>query len=180
MNIQLLIDILIVLLLIPTIIYAFLLNKKMSFLQKNKEDMMKMVVALDDATSKAEMGMPKLKAIADKAITTLQDGLNKADGVKDDLSFLIEKADSMADRLEGKIRVNKTAKVSNLDASKSYASNNIDNDFVLKEKEVVEVKSVEEIEENMNEKFFENEAVQFGEDRSEAELELLKALRSMK
>lgn len=180
MNVQLLIDMLIVLLLIPTIIYAFLLNKKITFLQKNKDDMMKLIVALNDATSKAEMGMPKLKSIADKAITSLQEGINKTDNIKDDLSFLIEKADTMADKLEGRIKANRNSNVSNLEATQSYSSNVNKEEFIIEEKEnFVEEKTVTE--NDLSEKSFENKSAHFvGDDRSEAELELLKALRSMR
>jgi len=133
------------------------------------------------------MGMPKLKSIADKAITSLQEGVNNADNIRDDLSFLIEKANGAADKLEGRIKANRTPaapKVSNLDASNSYASSELKEEFVIEEKKEVipEERNLKEVTDNMTENFFEEEKPSFGgdDDRSEAELELLKALRSMK
>ncbi len=135
-NLEFVLNILIILLLIPTIIYAVRLNANLTTLRNNQQSLAKLVESLNDATYKAESSIPKLKNITQSSSTDLKEVVVKAKELKDDLSFINQRADNLADRLEGAIKDNRDNK---------------------KNKE--DVKKV---------------------DNSEAELELLKALRSIK
>jgi hypothetical protein len=83
MSPNVLLDVVIVLLLVPTIVYAVMLNRKLETLRRNREDLAKMIGAFQEATARA---------------------MEKAQTLRDDLAFMTERADSMANRLEAQLR----------------------------------------------------------------------------
>jgi hypothetical protein len=104
MDYKLVLDIIIAILLAATIGYAVLLNNRLSQLRKNRDDLARLVAAFNDATARAEAGIPKLKRATEEAGSTLQERVEKAQSLRDDLAFMIERADAMANRLEGSVR----------------------------------------------------------------------------
>ncbi len=97
-------DIAIILVLVPTIIYAVILNRKLSALRQSKDELAKVVSSFNEATMRAEAGIPKLKKATLEANGALQERVEKAHTLRDDLAFMIERAEEMADRLEGAVR----------------------------------------------------------------------------
>lgn len=146
-NLDLIINLAIIGLLIPTIIYACRLNKNLEILRQNQSSLARLVESLNDATIKAENSIPKLKTATQNTSGELKEVVNSAKNLKDDLIFINERADSLADRLENVIHNSRKIEINN---------NN-------KESPIT---SPAPSDENMS--------------RSEAELELLKALRSIK
>lgn len=104
MDYKLVLDLIIAILLAATIAYAAVLNNKLNQLRKNRDDLAKLVAAFNDATMRAEAGIPKLKRASEEASSTLIDRVEKAQSLRDDLAFMIERADAMANRLEGSVR----------------------------------------------------------------------------
>ncbi len=109
-NLEFVINIAIILLLIPTIIYAIRLNASLTALRNNQQALAKLVESLNDATYKAENSIPKLKNITQTSSTDLKEVVFKAKELKDDLSFINQRADNLADRLEGAIKDNRDSK----------------------------------------------------------------------
>jgi glutamine synthetase type III len=105
MDYKLVLDLIIAVLLAATIAYAAVLNSKLNQLRKNRDDLAKLVSAFNDATARAEAGIPKLKRASEEASSTLIDRVEKAQSLRDDLAFMIERADAMANRLEGSVRM---------------------------------------------------------------------------
>ena len=147
-NLELIINMLIIVLLIPTIIYAYKLNKNLTILRENQNSLSRLISSLNDATIKAENSIPKLKNATEISSQNLKDVVDNAKSLKDDLTFINERADNLADRLENVI----------------HDGRNLKNNQIKQEKE----QSVS---------VAENENI---DDRSLAEMELLKALRSIK
>ncbi|PKU26014.1 DUF6468 domain-containing protein [Telmatospirillum siberiense] len=104
MDYKLVLDLIIAILLAATIASAAVLNNKLNQLRKNRDDLAKLVAAFNDATVRAEAGIPKLKRASEEASSTLIDRVEKAQSLRDDLAFMIERADAMANRLEGSVR----------------------------------------------------------------------------
>jgi cell division septum initiation protein DivIVA len=104
MDYKLILDLIIAVLLAATIVYAAILNNKLNQLRKNRDDLAKLVAAFNDATVRAEAGIPKLKRASEEASSTLVERVEKAQSLRDDLAFMIERADAMANRLEGTVR----------------------------------------------------------------------------
>lgn len=102
-NLEFIIDIVIIALLIPTIIYAYSLNKSLNMLRQNQKSMAQLISALNEATFKAESSIPKLKSVTEHSSEGLKEVVDNAKELKNDLLFINERADSLADRLENVI-----------------------------------------------------------------------------
>jgi len=103
-------DLAIILLLVPTIVYAVILNRRLSALRKSRDELAKAVSSFNEATMRAEAGIPKIKKATHEANSALQERVEKAHSLRDDLAFMIERAEEMADRLEGAVRIGRTEK----------------------------------------------------------------------
>lgn len=101
----LILDVLLAVLLIVTIWYAVVLNKRLSVFRRNREEMERLAATFHDATSRASDSIDTLKLASD----ALQDQLNKATSLRDDLVFLIDRGTSAADRLEDGVRGSRVA-----------------------------------------------------------------------
>ncbi len=148
-SLELLINLIIIGLLIPTIIYAYRLNKNLSILRQNQNSLAKLIQSLNEATIKAEHSIPKLKTATESTSGELKEVVDNAKLLKDDLLFINERADNLADRLENVIhnsrQVQDNIKTAPQDKNKTQTA-----------------------------------PEQTNTGRSEAELELLKALRAIK
>ena len=155
-NFELIINLAIIGLLIPTIIYAYKLNKSLNILRQNQSSLAKLVEALNEATFKAESSIPKLKSVTEHSSEGLKEVVDCAKELKADLLFINERADNLADRLENVIRDGRNIKEETLVKSNTgmfdtrLQNNEKKNEFKIEDS------------------------------RSEAEMELLKALRSIK
>ncbi len=148
-NLELIINIVIIALLIPMIIYSYNLNKSLNALRQNQKSLAQLVSALNEATFKAENSIPKLKTATEHSSEGLKEVVDSAKELKNDLLFINERADSLADRLENVISTSRNIKPQPSDGTTP-------SDFV--------------------------DAAEgsLAKDRAAAELELLKALRSIK
>ncbi len=157
---ELLTNLAIICLLVPTIIYTYRLNRSLTILRQNQNSLAKLVEALNDATHKAENSIPKLKSVTEHSSEGLKEVVDSAKTLKDDLLFINERADNLADRLENVIRdgrnIKETSSISNISPT-------------------IEKKSFFGRDNSPN-----TEGTNLANDRSEAELELLKALRAIK
>lgn len=97
-------DVIIIILLAATIVYAVILNSRLAQLRSHRDDLARLVAAFNDATARAESGIPRLRGVADEASQSLQERVDKAQTLRDDLAFMIERADSMAGKLENSVR----------------------------------------------------------------------------
>lgn len=142
-NLELIINLIIIVLLIPMIIYAYNLNKSLNSLRQNQKSLAQLVSALNEATFKAENSIPKLKTATEHSSEGLKEVVDSAKELKNDLLFINERADSLADRLENVISTSRTIKPADSDTLPPAGADP-------------------------------------ATDRAAAELELLKALRSIK
>jgi uncharacterized phage infection (PIP) family protein YhgE len=102
-SLEMITDIVIIALLIPTIIYAYSLNRSLNLLRQNQKSLAQLVSALNEATFKAENSIPKLKSVTEHSSEGLKEVVDNAKELKNDLLFINERADSLADRLENVI-----------------------------------------------------------------------------
>ena len=151
-SLELLINLIIIALLVPTIVYAYRLNKNLEILRRNQKSLAQLVEALNDATYKAENSIPKLKSVTEHSSEGLKEVVDSAKELKDDLLFINERADNLADRLEQVISDGRQIKAATADSSP-----------------IGKIRINEEPQE-----------MPMSDSRSEAEMELLKALRSIK
>jgi len=97
---SLIVDIFLAVLLLITIGYAVILNKRLGTLRRDKAQLEKLSVSFGASTVRAEESIEKLMATAD----ILQDRMESAQGLRDDLAFLIDRGGQAADKLEDLVR----------------------------------------------------------------------------
>lgn len=105
MTVETILDLVVIALLIPTIVYAVVLNRRLAALRRSRDELAKVVASFNDATMRAEAGIPKLKKATTEANLALKDRVEKAQTLRDDLAFMVERAEELASRLEGAVRV---------------------------------------------------------------------------
>ena len=99
-HLGLLFDAALALLLIATIGYATILNRKLTELRGAKNEMERLLADFASSTERAQASLKALREAAGETGEMLQDGIIKGNAVADDLVFLIERAGPVADRLE--------------------------------------------------------------------------------
>lgn len=102
-NLGLFVDIFVSILLVAVIVYAVRLNKSLSSLKSNKAELESLVASFNDSTNRAEASVARLKASAVETAKSLQENVARAQELRDDLSYMTDRANEMADRLEGAI-----------------------------------------------------------------------------
>jgi len=100
MPVSLVLDILVAVLLVVTIGYAVTLNKRLTSLRRDKGELERLARGFAETTEKAEVGISELRSMTD----LLQERIGRAESLRDDLVFLMERGNAAADRLEGVVR----------------------------------------------------------------------------
>ncbi|WP_114857537.1 DUF6468 domain-containing protein [Azospirillum brasilense] len=98
-TLTLVLDLVMVGLLAATIAYAIILNRQIIKLRESRGEMAELVRGLNEAMSRAETGVRGLKKTAHETGEDLQRTVAKAQTLRDELEFMIEAADAMANRL---------------------------------------------------------------------------------
>ncbi len=93
-------DIVLAVLLVATIGYAMVLNRKLGNLRRHKEELERLAATFSDSTARAKDSIANLK----NSTADLQADTAKAAGLRDDLKYLIDRGTSAADRLEAAVR----------------------------------------------------------------------------
>src|SRR5689334_135181 len=104
MILSLLGDVVVSLLLIASIGYSIVLNKRLGALRADKSQLETVVRGLHDASVRAESGIAALRAAADQAGRGLQHKIEAAQSLREDLAYMVDRGTGLADRLEGAIR----------------------------------------------------------------------------
>lgn len=97
---SLIVDITVAALLVVTIVYAIILNRRLSAMRRDRDELATVAASFEKATARASVSIAKLKASTEG----LQDSIGKAESLRDDLSFLMDRGGSAADRLEAAVR----------------------------------------------------------------------------
>ncbi|MEQ8966898.1 MAG: DUF6468 domain-containing protein, partial [Azospirillaceae bacterium] len=96
----LILDGLVVVLLVATIIYAAILNRRLSSLRDNRAELERAARTFSEAAGRADAGLKALKTTAEATGGNLQKDIDRARALKDELGFLVESAEALAQRLE--------------------------------------------------------------------------------
>ena len=102
-------DGLIILLLAVAIGFAVKLNARLRRLSESRSDLEQAVVGLDGSISKAETGLTAIQATAEGVSRDLDERVQPARTLVEELGFIVERAESSADRLERAISQSRTA-----------------------------------------------------------------------
>lgn len=101
MDLTIIFDALIAVLLVTTIGYAVVLNKKLGVLRDAKSEMEALIGQFSESADRARNGIQSLKQEAQRSGTAMQNKIETARGLVDDLGFLIEHGSGLAEQLDG-------------------------------------------------------------------------------
>lgn len=103
MTFSLFVDLFVAGLLVVTIGYAIVLNRRLGKLRGDKAELEKLAATFSQSTVRAEESIEKLRNTVDM----LQDRMEKAEALRDDLAFLIDRGGQAADKLEDLVRASR-------------------------------------------------------------------------
>jgi hypothetical protein len=95
----LILDGLLAVLLLLMIGYAFVLNRRLSTLRTDRDDLEAFIGRFNDATDKANASLKGLRGAAESNAALIKNAADKAQALRDELAFLVERADGSAERL---------------------------------------------------------------------------------
>ncbi len=96
----LIVEVILAALLVATIVYAAVLDRKLGALRKSKTEMEGLIKDFAESTLKAEQGLAELKAHAGTSGNSLQQQVDDANQVLTDLKFLVERGETLSNQLE--------------------------------------------------------------------------------
>lgn len=99
-----LLEIVLVMLLGATLFQAIRLERALGVMKRDKASFKSLVAGFNASTYQAESGIQQLRSAADGAGRNIESQLSKSTSLKDDLTFLTERGDRLADRLEALVR----------------------------------------------------------------------------
>lgn len=91
-----------------TLVHAVRLERALNAMRRDRGELEGLLQGLDEASRQALGGVDGLRASADQAARSLVQRTETADTLRGDLTYLIERAESTADRLEALVRVSRT------------------------------------------------------------------------
>ena len=92
-------------LLIAMIYFAIKLNSRIGQMRERESQMQQLIDSLNEAAGRAEASVGHLKTAGEDAETTLRGSIERARALRDDLMFMIDRGDGMAE----KVALNQTA-----------------------------------------------------------------------
>jgi hypothetical protein len=98
-------EIILVVLLGATLFQAIRLERALGVLKRDRSSLESLVVHFNASTQQAENGVQRLRAAVDGAGRVIDGQLTKSVALKDDLAFLTERGDRLADRLDTLVRI---------------------------------------------------------------------------
>lgn len=98
------VELILVALLAATLYQALRLERALGVLKRDRASLESLVAGFNTSTSQAESGIQQLRAAADGTGRQIENQLARSTSLKDDLAFLTERADRLADRLETLVR----------------------------------------------------------------------------
>jgi hypothetical protein len=87
-------------LLAATLVHAVRLERALGVLRRDRVQLQELVAGFNASTRQAELGIERLRAVADSAGLQIARQVDMAVPLKDDLALLIERGNRLADRLE--------------------------------------------------------------------------------
>lgn len=110
MTLTMMVEIIVAVLLLITLGISLVLNRRLGNLRANQEEMRRLIGDFDKALTKARQGMTELKAASATADTAHEERMKAAKTLRDELGFMIETGDRLADRLAGEANSNRAAR----------------------------------------------------------------------
>jgi hypothetical protein len=102
-------DLVLIILLTATLFHAVRLERALGVLKRDRRALEELVSAFNASTQMAEQGIDRLRKSADGAGRQITLQIDVANGLKNDLMFLTERGERLADRIEVSVRSGRLA-----------------------------------------------------------------------
>jgi len=99
MSLMVFLDIVVAILLVVAIGAAIVLNRRLAAFRAARNDFEQFVERFNTAAARAEAGVNALKMTSDATGRVLQQTVVRAQALRDEIAFLVERAEPMVDRL---------------------------------------------------------------------------------
>ncbi len=103
MVVTLLLDLSVATLLGATIFYCIKLNHRIQILQDSKSELAQLIKQFDESTQQATVSINEIHRASKRINQNIQEKLDKANYLADDLAFMIDRANKTADKIEHQI-----------------------------------------------------------------------------
>ena len=103
-NAQVLLEVALLVLLTVTLFHALRLERALGVLKRDRAVLEELVKGFNESTRQAETGIERLRSTADGAGRQMARQTETAQRLHDDLAFLADRSDRLAERLEAAIR----------------------------------------------------------------------------
>lgn len=110
MTLTMIVEIVVAVLLLVTLGISLVLNRRLGNLRANQDEMRRLIGDFDKALTKARQGLTELKTASASADTAHEERMKQAKTLRDELGFMIETGDRLADRLAGEASGNRAAR----------------------------------------------------------------------
>jgi hypothetical protein len=104
---NLILNLVIVGLLGATVVYCWILNRRIKILQDSKSELAQLLHHFDESTRRASESIVALQTASKKIGENIQHRIDKANFLLDDLAFMIEKGNKLANQMEASFAVNR-------------------------------------------------------------------------
>lgn len=99
MTVSLILDGVVAVLLVATIAYCVILNRRLAAMRGNQDEFRRIVASFNEATTRAEAGIAHLKLVGKEIDRVLKEQVGEAQALYDELVFLTDHGDRLAGRL---------------------------------------------------------------------------------
>jgi hypothetical protein len=98
------IELILIALLAATLFHALRLERALGVLKRDRAALQELVAGFNASTRQAEQGIERLRAAADGAGRQIARQVETATTLRDDLTYLVQRGEQLADRLDGLVR----------------------------------------------------------------------------
>lgn len=131
MTLTLMVEIVVAVLLLVTLAISLVLNRRLGNLRANQDEMRRLIGDFDKALTKARQGLSELKTASATADTAHEERMKQAKTLRDELGFMIETGDRLADRLAGEASGNRAARQDRPAAAERMVSDRVSMERVM-------------------------------------------------
>jgi hypothetical protein len=101
MALSMIVEIVVAVLLLITLTISLILNRRLGNLRANQDEMRRLIVEFDKALTRARQGLEAMKTASASVDAAHEERMKEARTLRDELGFMVETADRLADRLAG-------------------------------------------------------------------------------
>jgi hypothetical protein len=109
---ELVLEVILIILLVVTLFHTLRLERALGVLKRDRSALAEMVATFNSSTRLAEQGIDRLRNSAEGVGRQISQQVENAKGLKNDLQFLSERCEKLADRLELLVRSSRNFELS--------------------------------------------------------------------